>query len=130
MIDTKGPGLIILIPIVDRMVRIDMRTITMDVPPQDVITRDNISIKVNAVVYFKVMDANDAVINVENYLYATSQLAQTTLRSVCGQVELDELLSQREKINIQIQEILDRSTEPWGSRFLTSRSSRSICPRR
>ncbi|MGO9136735.1 MAG: slipin family protein [Syntrophales bacterium] len=114
VIDTKGPGLIILIPIVDRMVKVDMRTITMDVPPQDVITRDNISIKVNAVVYFKVMDANDAVINVENYLYATSQLAQTTLRSVCGQVELDELLSQREKINIQIQEILDRSTEPWG----------------
>ena len=114
VIDTKGPGLIILIPVVDRMVKVDMRTITMDVPPQDVITRDNISIKVNAVVYFKVMDANDAVINVENYLYATSQLAQTTLRSVCGQVELDELLSQREKINIQIQEILDRSTEPWG----------------
>ena len=114
VLDTKGPGLIILIPIVDRMVKVDMRTITMDVPPQDVITRDNISIKVNAVVYFKVMDANDAVINVENYLYATSQLAQTTLRSVCGQVELDELLSQREKINIQIQEILDRSTEPWG----------------
>ena len=114
VIDTKGPGLIILIPVVDRMVKVDMRTITMDVPPQDVITRDNISIKVNAVVYFKVMEANDAVINVENYLYATSQLAQTTLRSVCGQVELDELLSQREKINLQIQEILDRSTEPWG----------------
>ncbi|MGZ3579232.1 MAG: slipin family protein [Syntrophales bacterium] len=114
VINMKGPGLIILIPVVDRMVKVDMRTITMDVPPQDVITRDNISIKVNAVVYFKVMDANDAVINVENYLYATSQLAQTTLRSVCGQVELDELLSQREKINIQIQEILDRSTEPWG----------------
>ena len=114
VIDVKGPGLIILIPVVDRMVKVDMRTITMDVPPQDVITRDNISIKVNAVVYFKVMDANDAVINVENYLYATSQLAQTTLRSVCGQVELDELLSQREKINLQLQEILDRSTEPWG----------------
>ena len=114
VIDTKGPGLIILIPVVDRMVKVDMRTITMDVPPQDVITRDNISIKVNAVVYFKVMEANDAVINVENYLYATSQLAQTTLRSVCGQVELDELLSQREKINLQLQEILDRSTEPWG----------------
>ena len=114
VIDTKGPGLIILIPVVDRMIKVDMRTITMDVPPQDVITRDNISIKVNAVVYFKVMEANDAVINVENYLYATTQLAQTTLRSVCGQVELDELLSQREKINLQIQEILDRSTEPWG----------------
>ena len=114
VIDTKGPGLIILIPVVDRMVKVDMRTITMDVPPQDVISRDNVSIKVNAVVYFKVMDANDAVINVENYLYATSQLAQTTLRSVCGQVELDELLSQREKINLQLQEILDRNTEPWG----------------
>ncbi|MGD0274895.1 MAG: slipin family protein [Syntrophales bacterium] len=114
VIDTKGPGLILLIPIVDRMVKVDMRTITMDVPPQDVITRDNISIKVNAVVYFRVMDANNAVINVENYLYATSQLAQTTLRSVCGQAELDEILSEREKINLQLQEILDRSTEPWG----------------
>jgi regulator of protease activity HflC (stomatin/prohibitin superfamily) len=114
IIATKGPGIIILIPVVDKMVRIDMRTITMDVPPQDVITRDNVSIKVNAVVYFRVMDANNAVINVENYLYATKQLAQTTLRSVCGQVELDELLSQRDKINLQLQEILDRSTEPWG----------------
>jgi len=99
---------------VDRMVRVDMRTITMDVPPQDVITRDNVSIKVNAVVYFRVLDANAAVISVENYLYATSQLAQTTLRSVCGQVELDEILSEREKINLQIQEILDRSTDAWG----------------
>src|SRR5512137_85039 len=114
VIDTKGPGLIILIPVVDRMVKVDMRTITMDVPPQDVITRDNISIKVNAVVYFKVMDANDAVINVENYLYGTSQLSQTTLRSVCGQVELDELLYQRDKINLHIQEILDKHTDPWG----------------
>lgn len=114
VIDTKGPGLIILIPVVDRMVKVDMRTITMDVPPQDVITRDNVSIKVNAVVYFRVMDANSAVIEVENYLYATSQLAQTTLRSVCGQVELDEILSEREKINVTLQEILDRSTDPWG----------------
>jgi regulator of protease activity HflC (stomatin/prohibitin superfamily) len=114
VIDTKGPGLIILIPIVDKMVKVDMRTITMDVPPQDVITRDNVSIKVNAVVYFRVMDANAAVVDVENYLYATSQLAQTTLRSVCGQVELDEILSEREKINMQLQEILDRSTDPWG----------------
>jgi regulator of protease activity HflC (stomatin/prohibitin superfamily) len=112
--DVKGPGLIIIIPIIDRVVKIDMRTITMDVPPQDVITKDNVSIKVNAVVYFRVMDANAAVINVENYLYATSQLAQTTLRSVCGQMELDEILSEREKINHQLQEILDRSTEPWG----------------
>jgi len=114
VIDVKGPGLIILIPVVDRMVKVDMRTITMDVPPQDVITRDNVSIKVNAVVYFRVMDANSAVIQVENFLYATSQLAQTTLRSVCGQVELDEILSEREKINLQLQEILDRSTDPWG----------------
>jgi glutamine synthetase type III len=107
VITTKGPGLIILIPVVDKMVKIDMRTITMDVPPQDVITRDNVSIKVNAVVYFRVIDATAAVINVENYLYATSQLAQTTLRSVCGQVELDEILSEREKINLQLQEILE-----------------------
>jgi len=114
VIETKGPGLILLIPIVDRMNKVDMRTITMDVPPQDVITRDNVSIKVNAVVYFRVVDANSAVIDVENYLYATSQLAQTTLRSVCGQVELDEILSEREKINVQLQEILDRSTDPWG----------------
>lgn len=112
--DVKGPGLIIIIPVVDRVVKIDMRTITMDVPPQDVITKDNVSIKVSAVVYFRVMDANSAVTNVENYLFATSQLAQTTLRSVCGQMELDEILSEREKINMRLQEILDRSTEPWG----------------
>ena len=112
--DIKGPGLIIIIPGIDKIVRIDMRTITMDVPAQDVITKDNVSIKVNAVVYFRVMDANAAVINVENYLFATSQLAQTTLRSVCGQVELDEILSQREKVNLHIQDILDRSTDPWG----------------
>ncbi len=111
---TKGPGLILLIPVIDRMVRVDTRVIAMDVPPQDVITRDNISIKVNAVVYFRVMDANRAIIEVENYLYATSQLAQTTLRSVCGQVELDEILASREKLNQHIQEILDRSTDPWG----------------
>jgi len=111
---TKGPGLILLIPVVDRMVRVDTRVIAMDVPPQDVITRDNISIKVNAVVYFRVMDANRAIIEVENFLYATSQLAQTTLRSVCGQVELDEILASREKLNQHIQEILDRSTDPWG----------------
>ncbi len=119
IIATKGPGLIILIPIVDRMVKVDMRIITMDVPPQDVITKDNVSIKVNAVIYFRVMEANDAVIEVENFLYATSQLAQTTLRSVCGQVELDELLSEREKINNQLQEILDRSTDPWGIKVST-----------
>jgi len=114
VIGSKGPGLIILIPVVDRMVRVDIRTITMDVPPQDVITRDNVSIKVNAVVYFRVLNANDAVIKVENYLYATSQLAQTTLRSVCGQFELDEILSARDKINLNLQEILDRNTDAWG----------------
>ncbi len=112
--DIKGPGLIVIIPGIDKIVRIDMRTITMDVPPQDVITKDNVSIKVNAVIYFRVLDANAAVVNVENYLFATSQLAQTTLRSVCGQVELDEILTEREKINLEIQEILDRSTDPWG----------------
>ncbi len=114
IIDTKGPGLIILIPVVDKMVKVDMRTITMDVPPQDVITKDNVSIKVNAVIYFRVMDPNAAVTVVENYLYATSQLAQTTLRSVCGQVELDEILSEREKINMNLQSILDKMTDPWG----------------
>jgi len=108
-----------LIPIIDRMVKVDMRIITMDVPPQDVITRDNVSIKVNAVIYFRVMTANSAVVEVENFLYATSQLAQTTLRSVCGQVELDEILAEREKINAQLQEILDRSTDPWGIKIST-----------
>ncbi len=114
VIATKGPGLIILVPVIDKMVKIDMRTITMEVQPQDVITHDNVSIKVNAVIYFRVMDPNSAVINIENYFAATSQLSQTTLRSVCGQMELDEILSEREKVNLQIQEILDRSTGPWG----------------
>src|SRR4030043_2152861 len=114
VIDTKGPGLIILIPVVDRMVKVDMRTITMDVPPQDVITRDNVSIKVNAVVYYRVMDPNKSVVEVADYAYATSQLAQTTLRSVCGQAELDELLAEREKISLRLQEILDKETEPGG----------------
>jgi regulator of protease activity HflC (stomatin/prohibitin superfamily) len=110
----KGPGLIILIPIIDRMTKISLRTVVLDIPPQDVITRDNVSIKVNAVVYFRVIDPMKAVIDVENFLYATSQLSQTTLRSVLGQAELDELLSQREKINERLQEILDTHTEPWG----------------
>jgi regulator of protease activity HflC (stomatin/prohibitin superfamily) len=110
----KGPGLIILIPVIDKMVKVSLRTVVLDVPPQDVITRDNISVKVNAVVYFRVMDPSKAIIAVENYLYATSQLAQTTLRSVLGQAELDELLSQREKINERLQGILDTHTEPWG----------------
>jgi regulator of protease activity HflC (stomatin/prohibitin superfamily) len=115
----KGPGLIILIPVVDRMVKISLRLVAMDVPPQDVITRDNVSVKVNAVIYFRVMDSINAVIEVENYLYATSQLAQTTLRSVCGQAELDELLSDRDKINSELQEILDKHTDPWGVKVTT-----------
>ena len=102
VIGAKGPGLIILIPVVDRMVKVSLRLVAMDVPPQDVITRDNVSVKVNAVIYFRVMDSIKAVVEVENYLYATSQMAQTTLRSVCGQGELDELLSEREKINRQL----------------------------
>jgi regulator of protease activity HflC (stomatin/prohibitin superfamily) len=114
LIGAKGPGIFFIIPGVDKMLRISLRTVTMDIPPQDVITRDNVSIKVNAVVYFRVIDPNRAVVEVENYLYATSQLAQTTLRSVVGQAELDELLSQREKINITLQDILDKHTEPWG----------------
>jgi regulator of protease activity HflC (stomatin/prohibitin superfamily) len=114
IIGAKGPGLILLIPFVDRMVRIDLRTITLDVPPQDVISRDNVTIKVNAVVYFRVIDPNRAVVEVENYLMATSKLAQTTLRSVLGQVELDELLASRESINHRLQEILDTQTGPWG----------------
>jgi regulator of protease activity HflC (stomatin/prohibitin superfamily) len=109
-----GPGLFLLIPVVDRMVRVSMRTVVHDVPPQDVITKDNVSLKVNAVVYFRVMTARSAIIEVENYQYATSQLAQTTLRSVLGQVELDELLAGRDKINHQLQEILDQQTDPWG----------------
>jgi len=115
----KGPGLIIIIPVVDKLVKISLRLVAMDVPPQDVITRDNVSVKVNAVIYFRVMDSIKAVVEVENYLYATSQLAQTTLRSVCGQAELDELLSDREKINAQLQEILDKHTDPWGVKVTT-----------
>ncbi|RLA95335.1 MAG: slipin family protein [Deltaproteobacteria bacterium] len=114
LIGAKGPGLIILIPIIDKMQKVSLRLVTLDVPSQDVITRDNVSVKVNAVVYFRVMEPNKAVVEVENYLYATSQLAQTTLRSVCGQAELDELLSEREKLNTKLQEILDKATDPWG----------------
>ncbi|HUV59606.1 MAG TPA: slipin family protein [Desulfatiglandales bacterium] len=110
----KGPGLVIIIPIIDKLIRISLRLVAMDVPPQDVITKDNVSIKVNAVIYFRVMDPSNAVIVVENYLFATSQLAQTTLRSVCGQVELDELLAERDKINTRLQSILDKHTDPWG----------------
>ena len=119
VIDTKGPGLIILIPVIDKMVKVSLRLVAMDVPSQDVITRDNVSVKVNAVIYFRVMDPTNAIIEVENYLFATSQLAQTTLRSVCGQVELDELLAEREKINTQLQNILDKHTDPWGIKVAT-----------
>jgi regulator of protease activity HflC (stomatin/prohibitin superfamily) len=114
VINAKGPGLIILIPVVDRMVKVSMRLVAMDVDPQDVITRDNVSVKVNAVIYFRVINPVKAIVEVENYGYAMSQLAQTTLRSVCGQADLDELLSAREKINAQLQEILDTHTDPWG----------------
>ena len=114
IIDPKGPGFKWIIPGIDKMTKISLRVITMDVPPQDIITRDNVSVKVNAVVYFRVIDPVKAVVQVENYLYATSQLSQTTLRSVLGQVELDELLSEREKLNAQLQEVLDKHTDPWG----------------
>ena len=114
LIGSKGPGLIIIIPIIDRMKRISLRTIVSDVPPQDIITKDNVSVKVNAVINFRVMEPNKAVVEVENYLYATGQLAQTTLRSVLGQFELDDLLSEREKINKTLQEIVDAHTDPWG----------------
>lgn len=110
----KGPGLILLIPVLDKMTRVDLRTVTFDVPPQDIITRDNVTLKVNAVIYFKVVDPLKSVLAVENYLFATSQLSQTTLRSVLGQVELDELLSSREMLNGKLQTILDLQTEPWG----------------
>ncbi len=118
-IGAKGPGLILLIPIVDKMVRVQLRTVAMDVPPQDVITKDNVTVKVNAVIYFRVLDANRAVLEVENYLYATSQIAQTTLRSTLGESDLDELLSKREKINQELQAVIDRHTEPWGIKVST-----------
>ena len=114
LIPSKGPGIILLIPFVDKLQKMSLRLVTLDVPPQDVITRDNVSIKVNAVVYYRIMDPNHAVVEIENYAYATSQLAQTTLRSVCGQAELDELLAEREKISLHLQEILDKDTDPWG----------------
>jgi regulator of protease activity HflC (stomatin/prohibitin superfamily) len=113
-IGEKGPGLVLLIPIIDRAVKVGLRTVTMDVPPQDIITKDNVTVKVNAVIYFRVVNSQDAVIQVENYLYATSQIAQTTLRSILGQAELDELLSEREKLNQALQQVIDRQTEPWG----------------
>ncbi|NPB06873.1 MAG: slipin family protein [Aquificae bacterium] len=118
VIGAKGPGLILLIPIIDRMVRVSLRTITLDVPTQDVVTRDNVSVQVDAVVYFRVVDPVKAIVEVEDFLYATSQIAQTTLRSVCGEADLDELLSQREKINRKLQEIIDRQTDPWGVKVI------------
>jgi regulator of protease activity HflC (stomatin/prohibitin superfamily) len=114
LVASRGPGVLYVIPLVERMVRVALRTITLEIPPQDVITRDNVSLKVSAVLYFRVIDPNKATVEIENYLFATSQLAQTTLRSVCGQAELDDLLAEREKINTRLQEILDAQTEPWG----------------
>jgi regulator of protease activity HflC (stomatin/prohibitin superfamily) len=114
MVGVKGPGLILLIPLVDRMVKVSLRTMTMDVPPQDIITRDNVTVRVNAVVYFAVMDPAKAIVNIEDFIYATSMISQTTLRSVLGEVELDDLLSDRETINRKLQSIIDEQTEPWG----------------
>ena len=119
LVGHRGPGIVFVIPVVERMQRIDLRTVTMDIPAQDVITRDNVSVKVNAVLYFRVVDPNRAVVEVVDYLFATSQLAQTTLRSVCGQGELDELLSERDKVNEHVQEILDAQTDPWGIKVVS-----------
>ena len=120
LIGAKGPGIIFLIPIVDRMVKVSLRTVVMDIPPQDVITRDNVSIKVNAVVYFRVVQAEKAIVQVENFLFATSQLSQTTLRSILGQASLDELLAERDKINSSLQTIMDTHAEPWAVNSLFS----------
>ncbi len=117
-VGVKGPGLFLLIPIIDRMVKVSLRTVVLDVPPQDVITRDNVSMKVNAVVYFRVFEPDKAIMEVENFLYATSQLSQTTLRSTVGAAELDDLLAEREKINTALQEIIDRRTDPWGIKVI------------
>ena len=117
--DTRKAGLRIVIPVIEQLVRVDTRTVTMDIPPQDVITKDNVSLKVNAVLYFRVVKPTDAITKVENYLYATSQIAQTTLRSVCGEAELDDLLSKREQLNLRIQNIIDHQTEPWGIKVAT-----------
>ncbi|HIC95027.1 TPA: slipin family protein [Candidatus Bipolaricaulota bacterium] len=119
LVGAKGPGLFIIIPIVDKMVKVSLRTVTLDVPPQEVITKDNVPVSVNAVVYFRVMDPSAAIVQVENYLVATSQISQTTLRSVLGQVELDELLAERERLNRTLQEIIDEHTDPWGIKVST-----------
>ncbi len=118
-VGSRGPGLIVLVPFIEKMVKVSLRTITMDVPPQDVITRDNVSVRVNAVLYFRVVEPEKSIIEVEDFFFATSQLAQTTLRSVVGQAELDELLSERDKLNAQVQEILDEATDPWGIKVVT-----------
>ena len=118
LVGSRGPGIIYVIPGIEQMYKLDLRTITLDVPSQDVITRDNVSVKVSAVLYFRVIDPSRAVVEVQNYLYATSQLAQTTLRSVCGQAQLDELLAERERLNENLQEIIDASTEPWGIKVM------------
>jgi regulator of protease activity HflC (stomatin/prohibitin superfamily) len=119
LVGERGPGLVFLIPLIDRPVKVGLRTVTMDVPSQDIITKDNVTVKVNAVVYFRVIDPKQAVVQVENYLYATSQIAQTTLRSILGQAELDELLAEREKLNTALQQVIDRQTEPWGVKVTT-----------
>jgi regulator of protease activity HflC (stomatin/prohibitin superfamily) len=119
LIAQKGPGLILLIPVVDRMVRVDLRTVTLNIPPQEVITRDNVPARVNAVAYFRVIDANNAIVEVENFLLATSQIAQTTLRSVLGKADLDQLLAERERLNEDLQKIIDEQTEPWGIKVTT-----------
>lgn len=119
LVGAKGPGLIILIPFIDKMVRVSLRTITLDVAPQDIITKDNISIKVNAVLYFRVVAPEKAIVDVENYLFATNQIAQTTLRSILGQSDMDDLLSERDKINMRLQQIIDDHTEPWGVKVVS-----------
>src|SRR4051795_10558668 len=119
LIAQKGPGLILLVPVIDRMVRVDLRTVTLNIPPQEVITRDNVTARVNAVCYFRVIDPNRSIVEVENFLVATSQIAQTTLRSVLGTAELDTLLSERERLNVDLQKIIDEQTEPWGVKVTT-----------
>jgi regulator of protease activity HflC (stomatin/prohibitin superfamily) len=119
LIAQKGPGLVLLIPVIDRMVRVDLRTVTLNVPPQEVITRDNVPARVNAVAYFRVIDPNKAIVEVENFLLATSQIAQTTLRSVLGKADLDQLLAERERLNENLQKIIDEQTEPWGVKVTT-----------
>ena len=129
LIAAKGPGLVLLIPLVDKMVKVSLRTLAMEVPPQDVITRDNVSVKVSAVVFFRVLDPRNAVVQVQDFLFATSQIAQTTLRSVLGQVELDDLLASRDKINQQLQRIIDEHTGPWGVKVTTVEVKQVTCRR-